>query len=125
MTIIPILLKFGLVAFLFFMSLGVGFMFAMVGIWSAIAFALLSFFSTVLLRYLNGAGNDRVYFIAFSLGLFVEMSLLAISTDQELMGMRKILGGYSVPLSTQVIFATVPFAIYVICLVLWTHRLKP
>lgn len=107
---------------LFFASLGLGLLFALVGLWSALGFTLLSVVATILLRATQGGGRDHVYFLAFVAALILEVGLLAVVISNDLLGMHKIMDGYAAPFHTQALLALVPVAFYTVSLCLWASK---
>lgn len=115
-------LKVGLAVSLFLLSLGIGLLFALVGLWSALVFPFLAPFITIFWRRKLGAGRARVYFLAFFASLVLEVLLLALAIQLNLMGMHRIMDGYAAPSSTQALLALAPLAFYWGCLSSWASK---
>ncbi len=114
--------KLCLAAFLFLVSLALGLLMGLVGLWSPLAFALLSLVFTTLWRLKNGSGRDHVYFIAYVASLVLETAMLSYFIKQQAMGLRRIMDGYSAPSATQALLALVPLAVYASCLSAWASK---
>lgn len=98
---------------LFLLSLGLGLLFVLVGLWSPLGFTCAALLATVVLRVLTGGGRDYVYFLAFVAALVLEVALLALIISNELLGMHRIMDGYAAPVLTEAFIAFAPVILYV------------